>query len=136
MVTVLKTRDGRRDRPPRPVVSLTLLHYIISLRGIGLGYRLTDRLKILIDRALLVTYPLNFYSYRHFGVTLLDPRRIISDYCCKVGNLVFRCPAGFSDMQLSDYYERSLKDLVSNVSKGDAVDVGANFGLFTIMLSR
>jgi FkbM family methyltransferase len=39
-------------------------------------------------------------------------------------------------MQLSDNYERSVKDLVSKVSRGDAVDVGANFGLFTILLSR
>jgi FkbM family methyltransferase len=39
-------------------------------------------------------------------------------------------------MQLSDSYEPLVKDLVSKVSRGDAVDVGANFGLFTILLSR
>ncbi len=39
-------------------------------------------------------------------------------------------------MQLTDHYEWSVKDLVSKVTVGDAVDVGANFGLFTILLSR
>jgi len=132
----LKTRQGRDDRALRPVISPSLLHYLLSLKAIGLGYRLSDKLKILIDRLLLVTYPLNFYCYRHFGRTLLDPHKIISDYCCRLGNLVFHCPAGISDMQLSDNYEPSVKDLVSKVSIGDAVDVGANFGLFTILLSR
>lgn len=134
--TSVKSTSRERNGGSRPEVTLSFLRYFLSLQAIEFGYQLSDKLKILVNRALLITYPLNFLWNRHFGRLLLDPRRIIADFRCMRGNLIFRCPGGISDMQLSDSYERSVKDLISGFSSGDAIDVGANFGLFTVLLSR
>ena len=39
-------------------------------------------------------------------------------------------------MQFLDRYEPDVKTMISRLKGGDAVDVGANIGLYTLMLSR
>jgi FkbM family methyltransferase len=82
------------------------------------------------------TFPLNALSYSLFGKSMVDPSLIIKGYKCRYGPLVYYCPGGNSETQFLDYWEPDVKRIIGGFTKGDAIDVGANLGLYTVMLSR
>ena len=110
--------------------------YVHSLPAIAFGDRLRDKLTILFNRILHVTYPLNAFWYDLFGRALVDPESLINGYTCKYRTLTFRCPGGNSELQFLNDWEPEVKRLIASLTRGDAIDVGANMGLYSIMLSR
>jgi FkbM family methyltransferase len=79
---------------------------------------------------------LNAISYGLFGRSIVDPSLMIRGYKCRYGPLVYYCPGGNSETQFLDYWEPDVKRIVGKFTRGDAIDVGANLGLYTVMLSR
>jgi FkbM family methyltransferase len=110
--------------------------YVQSLETVRCGKEKRDKLKILVNRMLYASYPLNHLSYRIFRRPLFEPTDLIGRYKCKYGNTVFTCPGGNSDLQFLKRFEPDVKQIISESRDGDAVDVGANFGLYTVMMSK
>ena len=52
------------------------------------------------------------------------------------GDIVFVCPGGNSELQFLRSFEPNVKQIISKFRVGDAVDVGAGFGLYTLILSK
>lgn len=113
-----------------------LAGYVQSLETVRCGNEKRDKLKILANRILYASYPLNFVSYGVFHRSLFEPHDLISSYRCKYGKTVFDCPGGNSELQFLKSFEPDVKEIVSQFQSGDAVDVGSNFGLYTIMMSN
>jgi len=110
--------------------------YILSLEAIRCGYSVPDKFKILLNRLLYGSFPLNLLWHASFKKPLIEPGKFLSQYRCRYRDLVFYCPGGNSEMQFLDRYEPDVKTMISRLKGGDAVDVGANIGLYTLMLSR
>jgi FkbM family methyltransferase len=110
--------------------------YILSLQTVRYGYTAPDKLKILLNRLLYGSFPLNLLWHASFKRPLIEPRKFLNDYRCRYGDLVLCCPGGNSEIQFLDSYEPTVKNMISRLKGGDAVDVGANMGLYTLMLSR
>jgi FkbM family methyltransferase len=79
---------------------------------------------------------LNALSYSLFKRPVVDPSLIVRGYRCRYGSLVYYCPGGNSETQFLDYWEPDVKRLIGKFTRGDAIDVGANLGLYSVMLSR
>jgi len=107
-----------------------------SLEAIRCGKKNGDKLKIFVNRILHASYPLSLASYRALHKPLFEPRNLVSGYKCKYGEAVFACPGGNSELQFLNSFEPNVKRVISKFGDGDAVDVGANFGLHTIMMSK
>jgi FkbM family methyltransferase len=112
-----------------------LRDYLRSLESVRCGCRGRDRIAILLNRIIHASFPLNALSYRVFGRSLVDPSLIIRGYKCRYGPLVYYCPGGNSETQFLDYWEPDVKRVIGKFTRGDAIDVGANLGLYTVMLS-
>lgn len=110
--------------------------YILSLQAIRYGYAAPDKLKILFNRLLYGSFPLNLLWHASFKKPLIEPRKFLNGYRCRYRDLVFHCPGGNSEIQFLDSYEPTVKTMISRLKRGDAVDVGANIGLYTLILSR
>ncbi len=110
--------------------------YIHSLEAIRCGYEPYDKFTILVNRILHASYSLNYVWYRSSGRTILAPRTLIRAYRCKYGDFIFHCPGGNSEIQFLERHEPAVKQIVAQVHDGDAVDVGANLGLYTMILSK
>jgi FkbM family methyltransferase len=82
------------------------------------------------------SFPLNALSYSVFGRPVVDPSLLVRGYKCRYGPLVYYCPGGNSETQFLDYWEPDVKRVIGKFTRGDAIDVGANLGLYTVMLSR
>lgn len=95
-----------------------------------------DKFTIFFNRILHASFPVNLLWYEVFGKSLLDPRAFINNYRCKYEDLIFYCPGGNTEVQFLKHHEPSVKAIISQVKGGDAVDVGASFGFYTLMLSR
>ena len=113
-----------------------LYEYILSFQTVRFGYQPRDKFKILINRVLYGSYPINLLWTQKFEKPFIDPRVFVHDYRCGYRNLVFYCAGGNSEIQFLGRYEPSVKSIISRLDGGDAVDVGANIGLYTMMLSR
>jgi len=107
-----------------------------SLETIRCGKETRDKLKIFVNRMLHASYPLSLVSYRVYHKPLFEPRNLVSGYKCKYGKTVFACPGGNSELQFLNRFEPNVKQVISQFHDGDAVDVGANFGLYTIMMCK
>ena len=110
--------------------------YVRWFEAIRCGEGPSDKVLILHNRLLHLTFPLNSFCYRAFGRPLLEPRRVISSYRCKYGDLIFDCPGGNTEIQFLSRYEPAVKRTISKILQGQVVDVGANFGLYTLVMSR
>ncbi len=113
-----------------------LRDYLRSLEAIRCGCRGRDRLAILLNRVMHASFPLNALSYSLFGRPIVDPSLMIRGYKCRYGALVYYCPGGNAETQFLDYWEPEVKHVIRTLTRGDAVDVGANLGLYTVVLSR
>ena len=128
---------GQPSKSNPLTLSFRVAHeYVLSLQAIRFGYAAPDKLKILFNRLLYGSFPLNLLWHASFRKPLIEPRRFLSDYRCRYRDLVFYCPGGNSEIQFLDGYEPTVKTMISGLKGGDAVDVGANIGLYTLMLSR
>jgi FkbM family methyltransferase len=106
------------------------------LEAIKCGYTGRDRLAIFLNRLLHASFPLNALSFSLFGRPLIDPSLIIKGYKCRYGSLVYFCPGGNSEIQFLDIWEPDVKRVIGAFTRGDVIDVGANLGIYTVMLSR
>jgi FkbM family methyltransferase len=82
------------------------------------------------------SFPLNALSYSLFGRPLVDPSLMIRGYKCRYGDLVYYCPGGNSEIQFLNHWEPDVKRVIGTFTRGDVIDVGADFGLYSVMLSR
>jgi FkbM family methyltransferase len=110
--------------------------YIRSIETVRYGHTVPDKLKILLNRLLYGSFPLNLIWIASFRRPFIEPRKFLNGYRCRYGDLVFFCPGGNSEIQFLNTYEPTVKAMISCLKGGDAVDVGANIGLYTMMLSR
>ncbi len=83
-----------------------------------------DMLAILANAVLMLTYP------------ILRHRRPMVRYSFSYGDLRFLCPGGFYGMLGLASSEPSVKNVLEVERSGDAIDVGANIGFYSILLSR
>src|SRR5437660_6598375 len=113
-----------------------LIDYLRSLEAVRFGLMPRDKLAIVVNRVLHLSFPLNVLWYEAFGRSLIDPRILVRGYRCQYRNATFHCPGGNQDIQFLKQYEPNVKQIVSTIVDGDAVDVGSNMGLYTVMLSR
>src|SRR6267143_3145579 len=113
-----------------------IVDYVRSWQTVRLGLRLRDKLALLMNRILQATFPLNMLWYESFGKSFLDPTSLINGYRCKYGEFTFYCPGGNSEMQFLPYWEPEVKAIVARVRIGDVVDIGANLGLYSVLLGH
>ena len=134
LIVSLSAKAGSTILPP-PSFKL-LRDYVLSLEAIRYGIDPSDKLMIFLNRILHAGFPLSNMWYRQFGRPIISPPSLVSGYKCQYGGLVFRCPGGNSEIQFLRRWESDVKKAIVTRKKGDAIDVGANFGLYTMMLSH
>ncbi len=113
-----------------------LIDYVRSLHSVRLGLTPRDKFALLMNRILQAGFPLSFLWYESFGRPLLDPTSLISGYRCRYGEFIFYCPGGNSEIQFLPDWEPEVKQMMAKPRDGDAVDVGANLGLYSVMLGH
>jgi FkbM family methyltransferase len=67
---------------------------------------------------------------------IFDPTRIVKEFQCKNEYGLYMCPGRRCDIQFSHKWEARVKAFVSELNEGLFVDIGANFGFYTIMASK
>ena len=112
-----------------------LLTYVRYYRSIKYGYTTRDKFAILGSCVLHTFYPVSVLLYRLFGRSL-NIWEVISQYTFRYRNLRFVAPGEISAITSLQSTEPSVKAILEQNQDGDAVDVGANFGFYTAILSR
>src|SRR5437016_4458674 len=112
-----------------------LLNYLRFYLAIPNGYTRKDKILILLNCLLRVTYPVSVLTQRLIGRSL-NLWGFVSQYTFRYRNYRFLSPAELSAMMSLESSEPSVKAILERSQSGDAVDVGANFGFYSVILSH
>ena len=113
-----------------------VLNYLRLLRSAVNGYTVTDKLLIFLTCLLYITYPLSLLSMRATG-RALNIWKILSRYSFCYRGFRFASPGGISAIIALKSSEPSVRSILEEIrNHGDAVDVGANIGFYTVILSH
>lgn len=100
------------------------------------GYSLKDKFLIMLSQILYLSYPFVRFCYLCFGRSIFSPDSLIKHYKCKNEFGIFLCPGGKYGALFTKEFEPSVKEVLHQFHSGTFVDIGANIGLYTIMMSK
>ncbi len=108
-----------------------------ALRSIGYGDRLSDKVAIAARLAIAGLFPIGILAQR-LGRPLPDPSQFLGSYRVRSPAGTFECPPGPGPAFLAadSSYEPTLLSLISQVSEGTILDIGASVGFITVRAAR
>ena len=112
-----------------------VVNYLRFFRAVPNGYTTKDRLLIFSTWLLMLTYPASALSQRILGRSV-NVWSVIRHYTFRYRDSRFYVPGGLSAMMSLDSSEPSVKANLERIQVRDAVDIGANFGFYSVVLSH
>ena len=109
---------------------LTVLDAFLSIH---LGLRVRDRLAILANITLMLTYPVGILA-RRVNHPLPYPLRI--PYVLRLSSGTLHAPGGLHFLQAASHIDSPITQVINELVSGTFVDVGASVGLYTLQAAQ
>ena len=99
------------------------------------GVRLRDKVVILVSLAIGTSSV--FFERRVLkNESMIYGNYLIADVIVNTNNGTFFCRRASGDLSIVLFSEHALREYFMKHAKGDFIDVGANIGLYTVMMAR
>ncbi len=101
------------------------------------GYMLKDKVKIFLHNFLfLLLYPINRVSFIIAKKLIVHPSLFFSGFIVKNSDGLFFCKDNVNLDIISERFESNLRKYFKSINKGMFLDIGANVGKYTVMISN
>ncbi|MBI2542869.1 MAG: FkbM family methyltransferase [Candidatus Aenigmarchaeota archaeon] len=101
------------------------------------GYTPMDRIKIFLYSVLYILfYPINVLSFALIKRNLIHLKKIFNGFGVVNSDGVYVCRDNVDLDIVSENFERDIRKYFKNFNRGTFVDIGANIGKYTVMISN
>ena len=112
----------------------TILDFTSRFRN---GYTTIDKIKIFLYNFLFIAlYPINRVSFILMKKFILHPKILVGNFKIRNSDGIFVCRDHVDMDIVSENFEKGIRTYFKGFRKGVFVDVGANVGKYTIMISN
>ena len=112
-------------------------HFLTFISRFRNGYETLDKIKIFLHNILYIGfYPINSIYFLMFKKIIIHPKFLFNNFKIKNSDGLFICRDNVDLDIVSETFEQDIRKYFKEFEKGIFVDVGANIGKYTIMISN
>jgi len=112
-------------------------NFLALINNFKYGYGTSDKVKIFLHNILyIILYPVNRFSFLFFKKHAIHPKFFFNGFKVKNSDGLFICRDNVDLDVVSEDFEYDIRKYFKTFKKGIFVDIGANIGKYTIMISN